>query len=596
MTVEELTKEVDDKALMDRSFTKWKQVLAEDCGVYVFGEQYLVKRFDQINYKFCGKEEAKEVLIDNVYSLLRYKYFKKQSDEIDDKISKILNNFTVNLKGSIKKVTFDKHDGCFLVSLLPDYCVAFRNGVYNFKDDKWFFKYDIKYIKHLGNYIYEYDRDYVIQWYFNFDFEPLNELNIMNMDINNIIDLMKILTQEQRNYCFELMYNISHDSLNRFDIGRFEHLCQILGYSLLPSFAQYFVMLIGSGQNGKNSLFDGCFTNRVQPMPTSNSMEEIEQDKFITGTLAGKCHNIFLETSAKTIKESTMIKALTGSMYQTIQNKGDNKYSGIINCKYIFAGNDRDKIKFSDDTVGFIRRINLYEIYYQWDKNKEFLTLGDYYDTTFSNSLKELKDDISNTIIYIYLGMYGLKIGTNDFNEGFKFTYNDWKKDSYSDLDKELKKSIEDITINTLCRFVISNKNDKDIKASLLDQHGIVLRKSPDIYCNASWDSYINFLSDKSEDKEDIRRAFFNDYDFYIGVRDLQKLLDYPGNSTSFTQNIKKIYSLKNYVVTYQNRPYIKFKFQDDKMLILKNQNPEPLPKNLKLNSILGDNPEDDNE
>ena len=152
-------------------------------------------------------------------------------------------------------------------------------------------------------------------------------------------------------------------------------------------------MLIGAGQNGKNSLFDGCFTNRVVPIPASNDLESIENDRFITGALENKAHNIFLEstTVAKTYAESKVIKALTGSMYQTVESKGIQKYSGIINCKYIFAANDQDKLKFGDTTVGFRRRINMFEIFYQWDKEKRFLSRGDYYDTTFSDSLSELK-------------------------------------------------------------------------------------------------------------------------------------------------------------------------------------------------------------
>ena len=59
-------------------------------------------------------------------------------------------------------------------------------------------------------------------------------------------------------------------------------------------------MLIGSGQNGKNSLFDGCFSNRVIPRPAANDLDAIEGDRFITGALENKAHNIFLETSAKT--------------------------------------------------------------------------------------------------------------------------------------------------------------------------------------------------------------------------------------------------------------------------------------------------------
>ena len=37
----------------------WRPILADECQVYVYDENYLAKRFDQINYKFCAQNEAK---------------------------------------------------------------------------------------------------------------------------------------------------------------------------------------------------------------------------------------------------------------------------------------------------------------------------------------------------------------------------------------------------------------------------------------------------------------------------------------------------------------------------------------------------------
>ena len=139
------------------------------------------------------------------------------------------------------------------------------------------------------------------------------------------------------------------------------------------SFSQNFVLFVGSGQNGKNSLYDGCFTGRVVPRPAANDLDSIENDRFITGSLENKAHNIFLESSAKTYTESKMLKAITGSMYQTIEQKGVDKYSGLINCKYIFAANDQEKIKFTDSTPGFKRRINVFEVWYISDSSEKNL-------------------------------------------------------------------------------------------------------------------------------------------------------------------------------------------------------------------------------
>ena len=74
--------------------------------------------------------------------------------------------------------------------MLPDYCIAFRNGVYNFKDNEWFFKYDIVQLVGLSNKMYMYDPTYTILWYMNYDFEPLmfgiNDLDIIDFILGTV--------------------------------------------------------------------------------------------------------------------------------------------------------------------------------------------------------------------------------------------------------------------------------------------------------------------------------------------------------------------------------------------------------------------------
>lgn len=563
--VQDVVDAVGTSALMARSLTEWRPVLAAECQVYVFGENYLAKRFDQINFKFCEKQEAKEILIDNLYALLRYKYFTKLSDEVDDRINKIVISFTANLKTTLLKVSFDVAADCAIMKQLPDYCIAFRNGVYNFKACDWFFKYDVIMLERLRNKMYLYDPSYAIMWYMDYDFEPL-PINIMETDVTDFIQMMKSLTQDAktRNLCFELLYNISHAQDDRFSLNKFKHLCQILGYSILQSFSQYFVMLIGSGQNGKNSLFDGCFSNRVIPRPAANDLDAIEGDRFITGALENKAHNIFLETSAKTYTESKMIKALTGSMYQTIESKGVSKYSSVINCKFIFAGNDQDKIKFSDNTTGFRRRINMLEIYYHWDSAKKFLKKGDYYDTTFSDSLNELKDNLANSTVYIYFGMYGIMQATEGFTQNFKFTINDWNF-KYSDVDFEVKDRIEQIDRKQLVDFM-SDKYKEEGKTMLFD-----LQRNR-LYCSRS---IKNFGVDGYEDMlkmfkdEELFTSYFAEYDVYISIKCIQLLIKDFSSATSFTQMFKKLFMLEKFEILNSNKPYVKVSFKSGKLQVI---------------------------
>ena len=53
--VTEIIKNVDTQILMDKPASAWREVLAKEVHVYVFGEIYIAKRFDQIHYVFCDR-------------------------------------------------------------------------------------------------------------------------------------------------------------------------------------------------------------------------------------------------------------------------------------------------------------------------------------------------------------------------------------------------------------------------------------------------------------------------------------------------------------------------------------------------------------
>lgn len=564
--IQELIDKVDTVSLAKISLSDWRPLLANECQVYVFNEAYLAKRFDQIHYKFVGKNEAKEILIDNLYALLRFKYFPKASEEIDARIKDIVTSFSTNLKTTLKKVSFDKDSDSEYVKLLPNNCIAFRNGVYDFLNAKWLFRYDIVDLEQLSNKIYMYDNRYIILWYINIDFEPL-DLNIVDTPLEDFVEFMKKYTTTNHNYCFELMYNMAHTYNDMFDMRMFKHLCQILGYTILQSFSQNFVLFIGSGQNGKNSLFDGCFTGRVVPRPAANDLDSIEQDRFITGSLENKAHNIFLESSAKTYTESKMLKAITGSMYQTIEQKGVDKYSGLINCKFIFAANDQEKIKFADTTVGFKRRINVFEVWYKWDSQGRYLKNGDYYNTKFSDTLDEIKDDALNTIMFIYFGMYGLLDATRKFTRNFEFSYNNWKL-SYSDVDLDLKEQVERITIENIMQYIRANKfHYEECKALFYDCHKTRLYQSSTMkelgYNN--YDDELSMLEDANA-----YTAYFADHDVYANIRLLQKFSGDFSAPAQFTQSLKKLYGLTNLPSYYNNQPYVKITFIGNKLKVRK--------------------------
>lgn len=562
--IKKIEDKIDTNLLLDMELCKFRELLKDEVNVFVFGDEYLARRFDQINYKFCGKDEAREILTDNLYALLRFKYFPETSDSIDKRIKEIVSSFCDNLKTTLVKVSFDEDSDCSLVSYIPDSCIAFRNGVFNFLTNTWLFKYDITPLPLLQNKIYSYDPRYIIMRYCDIEFSDLG-VDITKTPLPTFISFLKELDESDKNYCFELMYNMSFNEKNVFKYEKFLHLCEILGYCVLQSFSQNFVLLIGSGQNGKNSLFDGCFTHKIIPHPISNDLDAIENDRFITGSLENKSHNIYLESSAKTYTESRTLKALTGSMYQTIEQKGVDKYSGIINCKYIFAGNDQDKIKFSDTTNGFRRRINVFEVYYKWDKEKRYLKSGSYYDISFSDSLYEIKKDNLNVITFMYLAMYGILSATKNFTKNFEFTYNDWRL-KYSDLDFNLKEKVENLSLSSIIHYIKGSRARMDTYKVLFydaDKNRLYNNKEINYLGGKTFETMLSIL-----EVEENARSFFTENDIYINVRLLQTLVGDTGNSINFTSQIKKIYNISSFASFYNNQPYAKCNFLTGKLMI----------------------------
>lgn len=560
-TLNEINNNTKQIEIMTRPLVDWIPILSEECQVYQLDTGgFLAKRFSQIHYQFCDEEAARKILIDNTYEILAHKYFLEITDEGFDRIADIVNKMAQNLAFSLKTLTLNEdnvadNEKLKYITFLPDGCIAFKNGVYDFRNNKWLFKYD-KINLDNGSTIVSYGNNYIIKWYFNFNFEPIEEFDISNMSLFDFIEYMKILDKEQQNYCFELVYNMCHDKDNKFSYDRFEHLCQIMGYLCLNSFTQNFVFFVGAGKNGKNSLFDGCFTNRVVPKPSTNDLQAIEDDKFITGSLEGVSHNIYLESSPKTYKDSKNLKNITGSPNQTIERKSVSKYSGIINCKFIFSANDRNETKFSDTTTGFLRRVNMLELFYTWDKNKNFLSFGDYYDTSFSADLRELTKDVWCTTTFVYLAAFGLKSATNNFTTSFDFTHNEWSSE-FAEVDNDLKSSIESIRAYQLTQWARESKaNADDLKNGLFSKNKQQLWRTfwNDDLQSPMFSSFNDFLNvgrmfdyqdDEGihQDEEYIAHEYLSEAkDFYISVPLLKKYIKNFDNPKSFTLALQRLY------------------------------------------------------
>lgn len=590
-TPEDIALAIDSSTSMARSMSDWRITLSKECQVYVIDEQYIAKRFDEIHYRYCGVDEAKEILKDNLWAILLYKYFPVTNDESLDRISEIVGYMTENIKTFLTRISLDQAGSNPMLTgmkmkTVPDSAAAFANGIYDFKENRFILKYDRIYIPQISNKIILYS-GYIITWCFDFDFQPL-PINVMDMKLPDFIETMRTLNKTQRNYCFELFWNMTHDMDDKGSEKRMQHFSEVMGYVMVPRFLQYFVMLIGAGQNGKNSMFDGCFSSHVVPKPVSNSLDTIETDRFITGTLENACHNIFLETSPKTYTDSNMLKALTGSMYQTIEEKGETRFSGVINCKYVFAGNDQSKIKFSDTTPGFRRRINVFEIFYSWDPEHRYMAHGDYYMTDFSGDLHEIKNDVANTVMFIYLAMFGVKSATAGFTKDFRFTYNEWT-DAYSDVDLDMKDFFDSVIqaedyftfANDLrycdkehlkSAFFVVDGNTRPYMTQEIKEEGVF-----DYDGFVTWSKQSKSVPGTDEDGNDVQvevpnwQSYMSSHDMFISLIYLKSLMARYSSAGAkpqrdFNDMFKRIYAYAYYTSEAHREAYVKCRLINGKI------------------------------
>lgn len=598
MTVEQIKETVDQKMLMTRSLADWQPILSRECQVYRFENgSYLAKHFSQIQYTICDVTTATNILIDNLYALLRNKYFSPLTDEALERINQIVKTFTTNLTDVLLHVTFNPRideDGLLHIRNLPNGCVAFKNGVFDFRKNDWLFTYSRTRLK-TGADLVEYPLDYVVRFYFNFNFTSL-DINVNDFTLEEFEQALVEVDKDRRNMCFELVHNMSFDELHKFSLERFEHLCQIMGYMCCSSMVEQFSIIFGTGQNGKDSLFRGCFTHHIIPTPASLSLDDIIEAQFATGTLEGKCHNINLELSPKTYKDVARLKVITGGEEIDIEKKGVQSHTGVINCRQLFAGNVQDDIKFADTSNGFLRRVNIFNVYYVWDNQKNFMKRGDYFDTTFT--LDELKYDIYNAVMFVYLGMFGLKSATNGFMTDFKFTHNEWSN-YYTTTDADLVTDITSVTPKILLGYArASDKRMIDFDKALYGSNRKKLWRNefePSMFYLPTQDLYqkyvkqdsgmVEFSSVTQFLKSEYTAPYENDVldidmayevltqsdEFYIRTTVLQDMLGYKGKSPrEFNTSLKQAFGATSIERLTENQPYIRCRFVRGKLTIIK--------------------------
>lgn len=601
--IDKVTAVTDSQEAMNRSFTEWSQILAEECGVYNTKYGYLVKNYDDVAYKYIGDndDEARKVVNHNLTAILRYKYFKVLDDSSHQRIKEIVQWFCSSVYNNVCYMTINCNDdirGSLRRDTLPASAVAFANGIYDFKENKWLLKYTRIKIPTIKNAMILYPK-YVVMWYFNYDFEPY-DFGIEDVSFEEFISKMRNTPPDNSNLTWQLFSNMAHDMSHKLTARRLQHFSEILGYTIMTPFVQSFVILIGQGHNGKNSIFDGAFSNFVVPVPAQETLDKIEEDRFIGGTLNGRSHNISLETKPGVYKTSDQLKKLTGSDEFMIEEKGQTKRPVPMNCRFVFSANDQNNVKFGDQTHGFERRCNLFEIYYTWDKNHEYLSWApDYYKTDFQ--LNDIRQYTNNNRLFVYLGMYGIMSATKNFTHEFSFTYNEWSA-AYADKDLELESFFkEEFIAEDLFRrwgdpclnvnqavyqdaFMIED-SARYSKAGAVKLHMASFVKD-EFECTSwqdlskkfkAYEQLTGYDSDGNEiyANEMVGVSFFRNHDMYVSLDYLRAIVKVArpytikDNGYTFNESFRKALNIKRSPRFAQNKSYVRIRMKGNRVEFL---------------------------
>ncbi|UTB31565.1 MAG: phage/plasmid primase, P4 family [Methanobacterium sp. ERen5] len=138
------------------------------------------------------------------------------------------------------------------------------------------------------------------------------------------------------------------------DEERYKLFLQILGYCFTPNNHHHKMFFItGEGGNGKSTLM-GIISKIFHNSVGAVGLHEFKNN-FGLQPLLDKKINVLYDLPTKTIKDTGIIKAVTGEDLITINRKHKEAVSTILGCKIIGTGNQLPVV--DDDTYAFWRRV-----------------------------------------------------------------------------------------------------------------------------------------------------------------------------------------------------------------------------------------------
>jgi putative DNA primase/helicase len=195
-------------------------------------------------------------------------------------------------------------------------------------------------------------------------------------------------------------------------------------------------MLLGDGANGKSTLLEALRALLGPENTTAISLQEIASNRFAAAEIAGKLANIYPDLPRSILKDTGIIKALTGGDRIKAEKKFRDPFTFVNQAKLIFSANILPEV--DDRTYAFWRR---WVIIYCPNKFE-----GEKADRTLLEKLKR-PEELSGALNLALMGLKDLEANGFCISKDAYELREEWRRRSnsiYAFVYEELEPSSED--------------------------------------------------------------------------------------------------------------------------------------------------------
>ena len=206
------------------------------------------------------------------------------------------------------------------------------------------------------------------------------------------------------------------------DEKQFHTVLEIMASCLIKRQFDKAFMFIGTGSNGKSVLLDYLESILGTPNVSSESIHDIEMDKFKKAELFGKMANIYADIDSYELQKTGNLKIIISGDSVSAQKKHGHPFKFNPYAKLIFSANRFPHVR--DQSDGFFRRF----IIVNWKKQFE----GENKDTHLREKLTQNKEERNRVFSLLVLFAKRLsESGRFTHEEDISILREQWNK--YSD-------------------------------------------------------------------------------------------------------------------------------------------------------------------